>query len=471
LLQVHAFPSSKMIYAALLCLIPFLLLISYRRRKPNTVGFFHPYCNAGGGGERVLWCAIRSMQARFPKLKYIVFSGDRDASKEQILLRAKQRFNIEIDPSNVDFVFLRLRSLVETRLPFTLLLQTLAGGVLSVEALCYLCPSLMIDSMGYPLSLPIFKWLGGSDVAAYVHYPTISCDMIDVVARRESSFNNKGIIARWPLLSQIKLAYYKAFAKAYGLAGRAADVVMVNGSWTASHIRQLWQQECSVVFPPCDIEGLLAIPGRAEEVLKNDKRVNILSIGQIRPEKNHKLQLEILKEVLEGLRNRNIDVKVDVTLTIAGGCRNEDDESRVKELKELAEKLGLQKNLEWKLNVPYGELIELLNSSLISLHTMHNEHFGISVVEALAAGTIMVAHKSGGPAMDIVVPCEGEASVGYLASTREEFVSSILSIISLSPSSRSQIRESARLSSQRFSEGVFEEKWNEAIGGLIESTA
>lgn len=26
------------------------------------VGIFHPYCNAGGGGERVLWAAIRAMQ-------------------------------------------------------------------------------------------------------------------------------------------------------------------------------------------------------------------------------------------------------------------------------------------------------------------------------------------------------------------------------------------------------------------------
>ena len=33
-------------------------------KKPITVGFFHPYCNAGGGGERVLWCAIRALQTR-----------------------------------------------------------------------------------------------------------------------------------------------------------------------------------------------------------------------------------------------------------------------------------------------------------------------------------------------------------------------------------------------------------------------
>ncbi|GMS89101.1 hypothetical protein PENTCL1PPCAC_11276 [Pristionchus entomophagus] len=468
--QVHVVFIVKMI-CMLSAAILILIFLSYRRRKPNTVAFFHPYCNAGGGGERVLWCAIRSMQARFPKLKYIVYSGDRDASKEQILLRAKQRFDIEIDPSNVDFVFLKLRTIVEDRWypRLTLLLQTLMGGVLALEALCYVCPTLMIDSMGYPLSLPVFKWLGGCRVAAYVHYPTISCDMMDVVARGETAFNNVEGIAQSPILSFLKLSYYKLFAQAYGLAGRAADVVMVNGSWTASHISQLWKQRCSIVFPPCDIEGLLAIPGRSEEILRNDKGVRILSIGQIRPEKNHRLQLEILKEVLKRAEKKKMHVKI--SLTIAGGCRNEDDERRVRELREYATQLGVENNLEWKLNVPYGELIELLNCSLISIHTMRNEHFGISVVEALAAGSIMVAHKSGGPSMDIVDPCEGVASVGYLATTKEEFASCILSIISLSPSSRSQIRESARLSSQRFSEEVFDEKWMQSIGGLIEAAA
>ena len=33
-------------------------------QKPLIVGFFHPYCNAGGGGERVLWVAIRALQKK-----------------------------------------------------------------------------------------------------------------------------------------------------------------------------------------------------------------------------------------------------------------------------------------------------------------------------------------------------------------------------------------------------------------------
>lgn len=31
-------------------------------RNVVNVGIFHPYCNAGGGGERVLWCAVRALQ-------------------------------------------------------------------------------------------------------------------------------------------------------------------------------------------------------------------------------------------------------------------------------------------------------------------------------------------------------------------------------------------------------------------------
>lgn len=34
------------------------------RKHRGVIAFFHPYCNAGGGGERVLWCAINAMQKK-----------------------------------------------------------------------------------------------------------------------------------------------------------------------------------------------------------------------------------------------------------------------------------------------------------------------------------------------------------------------------------------------------------------------
>jgi alpha-1,2-mannosyltransferase len=52
----------------------------YRREKGLTnetkiVAFFHPFCNAGGGGERVLWCALRALHKKYPNYHYVVFTG------------------------------------------------------------------------------------------------------------------------------------------------------------------------------------------------------------------------------------------------------------------------------------------------------------------------------------------------------------------------------------------------------------
>lgn len=30
----------------------------------KIIGIFHPYCNAGGGGEKVLWVALQALQKK-----------------------------------------------------------------------------------------------------------------------------------------------------------------------------------------------------------------------------------------------------------------------------------------------------------------------------------------------------------------------------------------------------------------------
>lgn len=64
----------------LLTLVLLLLLLGLRvwlqgRRKARraqdggpAVAFFHPYCSAGGGGERVLWCSLRALMNRYTGL-------------------------------------------------------------------------------------------------------------------------------------------------------------------------------------------------------------------------------------------------------------------------------------------------------------------------------------------------------------------------------------------------------------------
>lgn len=49
--------------------------------------------NAGGGGERVLWTAVRATQKRWPNAKCVVYTGDHDVTKEAMLARVKVFFN------------------------------------------------------------------------------------------------------------------------------------------------------------------------------------------------------------------------------------------------------------------------------------------------------------------------------------------------------------------------------------------
>ena len=57
--------------------------------------------------------------------------------------------------------------------------------------------------------MPIFKYLGGCKTGCYVHYPTISTDMLSVVENQNQTFNNRPIIAKSKLLTYFKLYYYK----------------------------------------------------------------------------------------------------------------------------------------------------------------------------------------------------------------------------------------------------------------------
>ena len=43
--------------------------------SPNTIGFFHPFANDGGGGERVLWCAVAVVQRERPGARCVIFCG------------------------------------------------------------------------------------------------------------------------------------------------------------------------------------------------------------------------------------------------------------------------------------------------------------------------------------------------------------------------------------------------------------
>ncbi|KAF6725118.1 GDP-Man:Man(3)GlcNAc(2)-PP-Dol alpha-1,2-mannosyltransferase [Oryzias melastigma] len=436
-----------------------------------AVAFFHPYCNAGGGGERVLWCAIRALQnrsvavrllnrrfllgvnpgffCRYEDINVVVYTGDLGVSGRVIVEGARRRFNIVL-PRPVHFVFLRHRLLVEPGLfpHFTLLGQSVGSVFLGWEALTEFVPDLYIDSMGYAFTLPLFRYLGGCRVATYLHYPTISTDMLSVVRERNPRFNNPDYISNSLLLSAFKVFYYFLFALLYGMAGSCSDLIMVNSSWTLNHILSLWRSpnRTCLVYPPCDVGAFLDVP--LEEEDGGGKSRSLVSVGQFRPEKDHQLQIRAFKKVLDRSR-------AALKLVLVGGCRNQEDEERVLLLRGLCQELGVADRVEFKLNVSFDELKKEIGEATIGLHTMWNEHFGISVVEFMAAGKVVLAHKSGGPKLDIVVPFEG-GQTGFLADDEDSYAQTIEHILDLPAAERLRIRRNARQSVARFSDDEFQ---------------
>jgi alpha-1,2-mannosyltransferase len=111
---------------------------------------------------------------------------------------------------------------------------------------------------------------------------------------------------------------------------------------------------------------------------------------------------------------------------------------------------------------------------------MWNEHFGIGIVEMMAAGLIVIAHNSGGPKSDIVVPyCPQHdnsisktttttttTTTGFLATSVEEYAERIHYILSLDSNERSAIRHNAMESSKRFTDDVFAQSFITAMEDL-----
>ncbi len=312
------------------------------------VGLFHPYCNAGGGGERVLWCAVRSIQIRYPDFNIVIYTGDRVAS-ETMLQNAKQKFNVEIREGNLQFITLKCRNWVEaTNYPyFTLIGQSLGSMVLGMEAIWKLVPGnyninlskkfplfnvilivltdIFIDTMGYSFTFPIFRYLGGCKIACYVHYPTISTDMLSKVASGTAAFNNSSFISKSQILTLLKTIYYHLFAWLYGVMGRRADAVMVNSSWTEEHINSIWKNPLRTyrVYPPCDVKEFAEL-----SVDPDPESFRIIAVAQFRPEKDHPLMIRSFHKLFDFLTDEE---KKRVKLVLVGSCRNKEDDQRVKD--------------------------------------------------------------------------------------------------------------------------------------------
>lgn len=276
------------------------------------------------------------------------------------------------------------------------------------------------------------------------------------------SFNNSDFIVNNRILRIIKIQYYRILLKFYSLSGNCCDLALTNSSWTYGHILKLWKgcQEIKILFPPCDLSPFKSIN---RDFIDNDQGQVIISLSQFRPEKNHKLQLEIAAEVLKKLSN--------VKFIFIGGCRGIEDEERVTGLKKYAESLGILKSVDFRLNLSFDDLLENIKMATIGLHTMSEEHFGIGIVELMAGGLITIANNSGGPRTDIIKPQTENLNLngtGFLCNSTSEYSQTILKISSMTKNERMKIVSRARKDVlDRFSGEIFCKSFAKFVNEIV----
>ena len=157
-------------------------------------------------------------------------------------------------------------------------------------------------------------------------------------------------------------------------------------------------------------------------------------------------------------------------LQLIGSVRGADDAARVDRLKAEARALGLgivgeptgahPPCLEFIVGAPRPVLVAALGAATAGLHAMRDEHFGISVVEYGAAGAVPIAHASGGPASDIVVPAHpSPRATGILADSVPAYTDAIWWAVAAGAGEREAVARAARARVAQFSDAAFEHGW------------
>jgi glycosyltransferase involved in cell wall biosynthesis len=220
------------------------------------------------------------------------------------------------------------------------------------------------------------------------------------------------------------------------------SLILTNSLFSQSIIKQWTGKKAQVVYPPVEIEKFY---------FKNDFRDNIIvTCSRFTYEKGLTIIPEIASKVPEG------------KFYIFGSTSKTSWEV-ISELKKLINKFNV-KNVYLKPNTPLNEMLSIYKRAKIYLHTMINEHFGLSIVEGMASGLVPLIHKSGGPYMDIL---DGKQGIyGFYYENADEAANIIKDLLS-NEAKLKKIREKAVERSFLFSKKAFKLNFIKAIKHLI----
>jgi glycosyltransferase involved in cell wall biosynthesis len=161
-------------------------------------------------------------------------------------------------------------------------------------------------------------------------------------------------------------------------------LVLTNSQYTSRVISNLFNIHPEILYPPVDIETFREI------ALNSAKREDVvLVISRIAPDK----QIENAIEVGRILREKGGIGKEG--MVIAGNLHHY-DYGYYQQLKNMIADFGLSNYIRLKPNISFSKLVQLMQMAKVYFHPRIDEHFGISIVEAMASGLLPVVSNVGG---------------------------------------------------------------------------
>jgi glycosyltransferase involved in cell wall biosynthesis len=204
-----------------------------------------------------------------------------------------------------------------------------------------------------------------------------------------------------------------------------ADLICVNSNFTKEEVLRVFPalrdtiSTCSmylqVLHPAIDLSKFIEPDFTWKRTLVEQEKSKIIkapivSLNRFERKKN----IEILLHAYAGIKRKRIQRKETSPLpplVIAGGYdpRNEENAKYLVELQDLSRSLQINDDTEFRPSVTDHDRASLLKSALCVVYTPFREHFGIVPLEAMYAGSAIVALNSGGPKETIQ-----DGTTGYL---------------------------------------------------------
>lgn len=246
-----------------------------------------------------------------------------------------------------------------------------------------------------------------------------------------------------------------------------ADLIVVNSNFTQQVIQEtfsaaLQAKPMRVLYPS------LSPRDNATSKINHkmtSKTLPIVSLNRYERKKNIELLLQayaLLQEECDS--NRKLQLP---PLIIAGGYNvlNVENVQYRGELDTLAKTLGIYQNVTFLISISDHQRQELFQQALCVVYTPHLEHFGIVPLEAMAAGTPVVAVNSGGPKETVI-----HGMTGFLCdATPQAFYKALLQYVQ-DPSLADKMGMAGRQHVlKQFSQERFQQEWSGLTTEAVET--